>query len=53
MTTEKIVGRATVLDAFGNQTERGFSFDGMEGFTRFLNSYIGEIVKIEFIKPTF
>ncbi|AUV61456.1 hypothetical protein phiPsal1_046 [Pontimonas phage phiPsal1] len=50
MTTNKIVGRATVLDVFGNEVERGFSFDGMEGFTRFLNSYIGEIVKIDFIK---
>jgi hypothetical protein len=50
MNTQKITGRAKVLDVFGNEIERGFSFDDMEGFTRFLNSYINEIVAIEFTK---
>lgn len=48
MNTTKIVGRATVRDAFGNTTEKGFSCDDMEGFQRFLNMYINEILHIEF-----
>ena len=50
MSTTKVTGRAIVLDVFGNELERGFSFDDMEGFTRFLNSYLDEIIRIEFIK---
>jgi len=50
MNTTKITGRAISLDVFGNELERGFSFDDMEGFNRYLNSYIHEIIRIEFIK---
>jgi len=50
MNTTKIRGRATFQDQNGTQTERGFSFDDMEGFTRYLNSNLTEIVNIEFIK---
>jgi len=50
MNTTKIRGRAIFQDQNGTQTECGFSFDDMEGFTRYLNNNLTQIVNIEFIK---
>ena len=50
MNTTKIRGRSTFQDESGHQTECGFSFDDMAGFTRYLNDNLALIVNIEFIK---